>query len=61
MGERLEETLQGLQQHFLPATPTVIVISDFLKKNQVEKKTTKTKSDQLVEVEQSADVLSKLV
>ncbi len=57
MGERLEETLQGLQQHFLPPTPTVIVINDLKKKNQVEKKTTKAKSDQLVEVEQLANVL----
>jgi hypothetical protein len=29
MGERLEKTLQGFRQQFLPPTPTIIVISDF--------------------------------
>lgn len=56
MGERLEETLQGLQRHFSPPTPIIIVISDLKKENKIEKKTTKAKSDQSIEVEQLANI-----
>ncbi len=57
MGEWLEETLQGLKQHFLPHAPTIIVISDYEKEEHVEKRVV----DQLVEVEQPKDFLTKLV
>jgi hypothetical protein len=57
MGEGLEETLQGLKQHFLPHTPTIIVISDYEEEEHVEKRVI----DQLVEVEQPKEFLLELV
>jgi hypothetical protein len=61
MGEGLEETLQGLQQHFLPLAPIVIVIIDSKEKDQLEKRTIKAIFDQLIEAKQSTNFLSKLV
>jgi hypothetical protein len=61
VGEGLEETLWGLWRHFSPPTLAIIIINDSEKEKQVEKKTTEAEANQLVVVEQSVDILSKLV
>jgi hypothetical protein len=61
MGEGLEKTLQGLQQHFSLLAPTIIVIIDSKEEDQLEKRTTKAKSDQLIEAKQSTNFLLELV
>jgi hypothetical protein len=45
----------------LPLAPTIIVISDFKKEDQVERKTIEVKSDQPIEAEQSTNFLLKPV
>jgi hypothetical protein len=56
MEERLEETLQGFEQTFLPLAPTFIVINDH-KEEEVETKIVKPE----VELKQSTNFSSKPV
>jgi hypothetical protein len=49
----VKETLWGLQRHFSPLLPTIIIINDYKEEEHVEKRTTKAKAKakQHVEIE----------
>jgi len=59
VGEKFDEMLQGLRQHFSPSKPAVIVISEFEVEEHMEKGAIEKGIKQPIEVEQPTYFSSK--